>query len=302
VTPRFGIDLGGTKIEIVALAPDERELLRRRTPTPREDYPGTIAAIAGLVEEAEAALGARGTVGIGIPGSISPKTGLIRNGNSTWLNDQPLAHDLEAQLGREVRLTNDANCFALSEAADGAAEEAASVFGVILGTGVGGGVVIDGRILAGANAIAGEWGHVPLPGRSPADGPERRCWCGRPDCIETFLSGPALERDYAAAGAAPLSASEIAGRAAAGEMRARGVLDAYAERLARSLAMIVNVLDPEVIVLGGGVSNVAALFADVPRRWGPHIFSDAIATRLVPPRHGDSSGVRGAARLWPAAR
>ena len=301
---RLGIDLGGTKIEIVALGGPgggERELLRRRTPTPRADYAGTIETIARLVGEAEAALGAAGTVGIGIPGSISPTTGLIRNGNSTWLNDKPLKADLEARLGREVRLANDANCFALSEATDGAAAGAQSVFGVILGTGVGGGIVIEGRIVTGANAIAGEWGHVPLPGRGEADGPGRRCWCGRADCIETYLCGPALEREYAAAAGETVPATEIARRAAGGEAKARDVLRRYEERLARALAMIINIVDPAIIVLGGGLSNIEALFADVPRLWPPHVFSDAIATRLMAPVHGDSSGVRGAARLWEAA-
>jgi fructokinase len=304
---RFGIDLGGTKIEIVALGGrgdgrgGERELLRRRTPTPREDYAGTIAAIARLVTEAEAELGASGTVGIGIPGSISPATGLIRNGNSTWLNDQPLTQDLEQRLARPVRLSNDANCFALSEAADGAGAGAHGVFGVILGTGVGGGVVIGGAIVTGANAIAGEWGHVPLPGRGEKDGPPRRCWCGRADCIETFLSGPAFEREYAAAGGTPAPADEIARRAAAGDALAAATLQRYHERLARALAMVINILDPEVIVLGGGVSNIRSLYEGVPRVWAPHIFSDRIATRLVPAAHGDSSGVRGAARLWSAA-
>jgi fructokinase len=305
--PRLGLDLGGTKIEIVALPPrvegrrgGETELLRRRTPTPREDYEGTIEAIARLVSEAEAELGTAGTVGIGIPGSISPTSGLIRNGNSTWLNDQPLKQDLEARLAREVILANDANCFALSEAVDGAAAGAHAVFGVILGTGVGGGVVVEGRVLTGANAIAGEWGHVPLPGRSPADGPARRCWCGRIDCIETFLSGPALEREYAAAAGTRLSATDIAQRVAA-DAHAAAALKRYEERLARALAMIIDILDPDAIVLGGGVSNIAALFRNVPALWGPHVFSDRIATRLLPPAHGDSSGVRGAARLWEAA-
>jgi predicted NBD/HSP70 family sugar kinase len=306
---RLGIDLGGTKIEIVALrhagAGGERELLRRRVATPREDYRGTIAAIGGLVEAAERELGASGSVGIGIPGSISPATGLIRNGNSTWLNGQPLQQDLEARLKRPVRVANDANCFALSEAVDGAGAGAETVFGVILGTGVGGGVVVRGEVVNGANAVAGEWGHIPLPGRSAEDGPPRRCWCGRPDCIETFLSGPAFERDYAARTAAAgklVRAHEIADRAAAGESAAHAALALYEERLARALAMVINLLDPDVIVLGGGVSNIAALRADVPRLWGPHVFSDRIATRLVAATHGDSSGVRGAARLWPIGR
>jgi len=297
---RLGIDLGGTKIEIVALGGAEHELLRRRMPTPRDDYAGTIAVIGALVDAAAAELGGAGTVGIGIPGSISPATGLVRNANSTWLNGKPLQRDLEARLGRPVRLANDANCFALSEAADGAGAGAESVFGVILGTGVGGGLVIGNRIVTGANGIAGEWGHIPLPGRGAGDGPPRRCWCGRLDCIETFLSGPALERDHAAASGTRVRAHEIAARAAAGDAAAAAALARYADRLARALAMVVNLVDPAVIVLGGGVSNIGALRRDVPKLWGQHVFSDCVATRLDAAAHGDSSGVRGAARLWPA--
>jgi len=298
---RLGVDLGGTKIEIAALSGDEpgaRELLRRRIAAPREDYDATLAAIASLVAEAEAALGARGTVGIGIPGSLSPATGLVRGANSTWINGKPLKADLEARLGRPIRLANDANCFALSEAVDGAAAGADSAFGVILGTGVGGGLVIGRRIVTGANGIAGEWGHVPLPGRNGNDGPSRRCWCGRPDCIETYLSGPAFELEYAAANGESLAAAAIAQRAETGDARAALAMMRYADRLARALAMIVNIADPAVIVLGGGLSNIAALFRDVPARLPRHVFADRFETRLVPPVHGDSSGVRGAARLW----
>ena len=300
--PRLGVDLGGTKIEIVALAGREAEceLLRRRVPTPREDYAGTVAAIGALVEAAETALGATCTVGVGIPGSVSPSTGLIRNGNSTWLNGKPLQQDLEARLGRPVRLANDANCFALSEAADGAGADADSVFGVILGTGVGGGLVIGGRIVSGANGIAGEWGHIPLPARGAADGPPRHCWCGRDDCIETFLSGPAFEREYAAEFGAPARAHEIAARVARGDTIARAALTRYEERLARALAMVINLLDPAIIVLGGGVSNIPTLCRNVPTLWRKHIFADGVDTRIEVAAHGDSSGVRGAARLWPA--
>lgn len=301
----LGIDLGGSKIEIAALAGSgahEHALLRRRIAAPRTDYTATLAAIVALVAEAERELGARGTVGLGIPGSISPATGLVRGANSTWINGRPLKADLEERLGRPVRVTNDANCFALSEAADGAAAGAASAFGVILGTGVGGGLVIGGAIVTGANAIAGEWGHAPLPGRGAEDGPPRRCWCGRVDCIETFLSGPALEADYAAAAGARIAATEIATRADAGDAAAAAIMARYAERLARALAMIINVADPETIVLGGGLSNIAALFREVPRLWVRHVFADQVVTRLVPPRHGDSSGVRGAARLWGAGQ
>ena len=297
---RVGIDLGGTKIEIVALGDRDREVLRRRVPTPRDDYAGTVAAIGALVDAAEAALGGAGTVGIGIPGSISPATGLVRNANSTWLNGKPLQRDLEARLRRPVRIANDANCFALSEAADGAGAGAESVFGVILGTGVGGGLAIGGRIVTGANGTAGEWGHIPLPGRGAADGPPRRCWCGRLDCIESFLSGPALERDHAEASGARIGAHEIAARAVDGDPAAGAALARYADRLARALAMVVNLVDPDVIVLGGGVSNIGALRRDVPTLWERHVFSDRVGTRLAAAAHGDSSGVRGAARLWPA--
>lgn len=295
---RLGVDLGGTKIEVAALDDQGSELLRRRTPTPRSDYPATVAAIAALVAEAEEALGLRGSVGIGIPGSESPATGLIRNANSTCLNGRPLRQDLEAALGRPVRLMNDADCFALSEASDGAAARAAVVFGVILGTGVGGGIVVHGRALAGANAIAGEWGHNPLPLPGPEDLPLPPCYCGRAGCIETYLSGPALAADHAARSGQTLAPDDIAARAAAGDPVCEATLGRYEARLARALAGVINLIDPEVVVLGGGLSNLSRLYANVPRLWGEHIFSDCVRTRLVPPRHGDSSGVRGAARLW----
>jgi len=271
----IGVDLGGTKTEALALDAEGRELFRKRVPTERGDYAATIATIAALVREAERAAGRRGTVGVGIPGALSHATGLVKNANSTWLIGKPLKRDLEAALGREVRLANDANCFALSEAVDGAGAGAEVVFGVILGTGVGGGIVVRGRALAGANSIAGEWGHNPLPLPRAEDLPLRACYCGRAGCIETYLSGPALERD--------------GGEAALGR---------YEERLARALAGVINILDPDVIVLGGGVSNVARLYDEVPRLWPRYVFSDHIATRLLPPKHGDSSGVRGAAWLW----
>jgi fructokinase len=275
---RFGVDLGGTKTEIIALADDGCELLRERVATPRGDYVGTITAIAGLVRSAEQKLSASGTatVGVGIPGAESRVTGLIKNANSTWLIGQPLRADLEVALGRPVRLANDANCFALSEATDGAAAGAEVVFGVILGTGVGGGIVVDGKVLVGANAIAGEWGHNPLPGDEAVRSP---CYCGRSGCIETFLSGPALAADGGAENA---------------DTMAR-----YEQRLARALAQVINILDPDVIVLGGGLSNLDRLYDRVPRLWGDQVFSDVVATRLVKNRHGDSSGVRGAAWLWP---
>lgn len=296
---RIGIDLGGTKIEGLALADDGRALARRRLPTPRHDYPATIQAIVDLVAALEAATGARGTVGIGMPGAISPATGRVKNANSTWLNDRPLREDLEAALGREVRLANDANCFALSEATDGAAAGAAVVFGVIVGTGTGGGIVVDGRVLTGPNAIAGEWGHNALPWPRDDERPGPPCYCGLSGCIETFLSGPGLVRDHEQATGRRFEAPQIVARAEAGEAAAVASLERYAERMARALASVINVLDPDVIVLGGGLSNVMRLYTRVPALWGRWVFSDRVDTRLVPPAHGDASGVRGAAWLWP---
>lgn len=295
---RLGIDLGGSKIEIAAYAADGSELLRRRIATPQGDYAATVTAVAGLVEAAEAELGAAGTVGIGIPGAESRVSGLIKNANSTCLIGQPLREDLQARLQREVRLANDANCFALSEAVDGAAAGAEVVFGVILGTGCGAGVVVHGRVLQGANAIAGEWGHNPLPWPTDAERPGPACYCGKHGCIETWLSGPGLARDHLACGGAPLAADAIAAAAAAGDVQAQASLARHEERLARSLAHVINVLDPEVIVLGGGLSKLGHLYENVPRLWGRYVFSDHVATRLLPPRHGDSGGVRGAAWLW----
>lgn len=295
---RIGIDLGGTKIEGVALAADGRVVARERVATPRGDYDATLAAVAQLVDRIENVAGARGTVGVGTPGVVSPATGRIKNANSTWLIGRPLAEDLAARLGREVRLANDANCFALSEAVDGAGAGARVVFGVILGTGVGGGVVVGGHLLAGANAIAGEWGHNPLPSPEDDERPGPECYCGRRGCIETFLSGPALGRDHARGTGAAEDATLIGARAAAGDPLATATLDRYAGRLARALASVINVLDPDVIVLGGGLSNLDYVYDAVPLRWGPFVFSDRVVTRLVRPLHGDSSGVRGAAWLW----
>jgi fructokinase len=298
---RIGVDLGGTKIEALALADDDRELLRRRIPTPRNDYDATIAAVAQLVLEFEAELGERGSVGIGHPGSLSPTTGLIRNANTTALNGRPLDRDLRAALGRELRLSNDANCFAVSEATDGAAAGLPIVFGVILGTGVGGGLVVDGKPLTGANAIAGEWGHVPLPRMSDDERVERlgtRCDCGRQGCIEAFLSGPGLARDHERATGEALTGAKIVALAEAGDGRAKATLERHAERLARALAMVIDIVDPHAIVLGGGLSKIASLYTRVPQLWVPHVFSDRIDTKLLPPRFGDSSGVRGAAWLW----
>jgi len=298
---RLGIDLGGTKTEIVALAPDGRELLRRRVATPRGDYRATLGALAGLVEDAEQELGEHGTIGIGTPGSLSPATGLLRGSNSVCLNGQPIRRDLEAMLGREVRITNDANCFALSEASDGAGRGAGVVFGVILGTGVGGGIVVRGRVLDGPNAIAGEWGHNPLPWPRDDERPGRACFCGRSGCIETWLSGPGIERDHFAVARRQASSREIAARAADGDAACAATLARYEERLGRALAHVVNIVDPDVIVLGGGMSNIERLYANVPAMLKPWVFSDRVDTRLVRNVHGDSSGVRGAAWLWNAA-
>ena len=295
---RIGIDLGGTKIEAIALAADGSELQRCRVAAPRGNYDESVRAVTGLVLSLERDANRRGTVGVGIPGAISPATGLIKNANSTWLIGKPFAEDLSRALDRPVRLANDANCFALSEAADGAGAGADVVFGVILGTGTGAGVVVNGRLLVGANAIAGEWGHNPLPSAVDDERPGPACYCGRFGCIETFLSGPALSRSYAVNGGDSVSAEEVARRAAAGEPRAGAALLQYEERLARALAGIINVLDPDVIVLGGGLSNIERLYADVPALWLPHVFSDRVDTRLVRAAHGDASGVRGAAWLW----
>ena len=294
---RIGIDVGGTKIEGIALGETGEELRRLRVPTPRGDYAGTLNAIASVVAELERDLGSRATVGLGIPGTVSPATGLIKNANSTWLNGMPLSQDIERTLGRAVRLANDANCFALSEATDGAAAGADVVFGVILGTGCGGGVVVHGRVLTGPHAIAGEWGHNPLPSPVDAERPGPACYCGRHGCIETFLSGPALARDYAAAGAEPVDAMEVVRRAATGDGAAATALARYEDRLARALTTVVNLLDPDVVVLGGGLSNVDRLYANVPPLLRP-FGNDPLRTRIVKARFGDSSGVRGAAWLW----
>ncbi len=297
---RIGVDLGGTKIEAIALADDGSIPVRLRIATPRHDYRATLLAIAGLVSEIEAQIGQRASVGIGMPGALSPATGLVKNANSTWLNGQPLAQDLSALLDRPLRFANDANCFALSEASDGAAAGGACVFGVIIGTGTGGGVVVNGQALTGVNAIGGEWGHNPLPAPLPDELPGPACYCGRHGCIETFLSGPGLARDHERATGLALEPAEIARRADDGDAQATATLERYEDRMARALASIINVLDPDVIVLGGGMSNVARLYHRVPARWSRYVFSDRVDTRLVPPRHGDSSGVRGAAWLWPA--
>ena len=330
---RIGIDLGGTKIECAVLGDRGREFFRRRVPTPRDDYEATLDAIAGLVAEAERDLQGRGLcpsgpesgagatlpVGIGTPGAISPATGLLKNANSIWLNGRPLAQDLEARLARPIRLANDANCFALSEAVDGAGAGSRVVFGVIIGTGTGGGIVVDGQVLCGPNAVAGEWGHNPLPWPSAEERPGPRCYCGQAGCIEMFLSGPALSRDHATlvsgtaddriqpslARADPwsdariLPAAAIARLADEGDAVAALAMERYGERMARALASVINLLDPDVIILGGGMSNVDRLYNAVPRLWSQWVFSDRVDTPLRKARYGDASGVRGAARLWP---
>jgi fructokinase len=295
---RLGIDLGGTKIEIAALADDGRELLRRRVPTPQGDYQSTLQAIAGLVAASERDTGRQGSVGIGIPGAESLVDGRIKNANSTCLIGQPLRTDLQSLLQREVRVANDANCFALSEAIDGAGRGARCVFGVILGTGVGGGIVIDGRVLVGANAIAGEWGHNPLAADAADPLPPLPCYCGRTGCIETWLSGPGLASDHQRMNNANLNAAEIARLADAGDAVCQATLERHARRLGRALAGVINLLDPEVIVLGGGLSKIERLYQQLPGYCAPHVFSDEVRTRFLPPLHGDSSGVRGAAWLW----
>ena len=290
--------MGGTKIEIVALDRHGCELLRRRVPTPTVEYAETLAAVAELVVSAERELGAMGMVGIGTPGAISRATGLLKNANSTCLNGRPVKQDLETLLGREVRIANDANCFALSEAIDGAARDAEVVFGVILGTGVGGGITVSRHLLIGANAIAGEWGHNPLPLPRAQDLPLPDCYCGRKGCIETYLSGPGMAALHAAVTGTVLSPPEIVARAAAGDEGAQGTLQHYEDRLARSLANVINILDPDMIVLGGGMSNSDRLYTNVPRLWQRYVFSDRVETKLARNHHGDSSGVRGAAWLW----
>jgi fructokinase len=301
---RIGIDLGGTKIEGLALDLDGKELSRKRVVTPRGSYTEIVDAVVDLVRLLDEACGERGSIGLGIPGIASPATGLVKNANTTLLIGHPLDKDLEQRLGRPVKLANDANCFALSEATDGAASPAElgvghpTVFGVILGTGTGGGVVVRGQLVVGPDAIAGEWGHNPLPWLTPDEYPGPECWCGRRGCIETFLSGPALAKHHFERTGKAVDAAQIAELSLLGDAAARASMDAYVSRLARALASIINVLNPDAIVLGGGVSNIARLYEDVPRLWADYVFSDVVTTRLVRAKHGDSSGVRGAAWLW----
>lgn len=295
---RFGIDLGGTKTEILALGAEGQEVYRKRIPTPRGDYWATLRAIADLVFEAENVLGGRSSVGLATPGAISRKTGRMKNCNSTWLNGQSLKEDLERLLGREVRLANDANCLALSEATDGSAAGFGVVFGVILGTGVGGGIVVRGQLIEGVNSIGGEWGHNPLPWPEQDELPGPPCYCGQRGCIETFLSGPGLSADLERVSGLKLRGEEIVRRAEAGDPECEAALQRYEGRLAKALAHVINVLDPDAIVLGGGLSQVKRWYETVPRLWGRYVFSDSVETKLLPPKHGDSSGVRGAAWLW----
>ena len=328
---RIGIDLGGTKTEIICLdAANGKELYRQRIPTPKDDYVATVKAMAGMVAQAESTLGATGTVGIGMPGTISSVTGLAKNSNSTWINGHPLDRDVAAALGRKIRIQNDANCFAVSEATDGAAAGERVVFGVIIGTGCGGGICINGAPISGINGIGGEWGHNPLPypsvytgdaegltrpfekspvaqdkietyfadTRETAEYPGPLCYCGKRGCQETWISGTGLKNDYRRVTGEDLSTHDITAAAQAGEPKAQATLARYSDRLARALSVVINILDPDTIVLGGGMSNVSSLYADVPQLWKKYIFSDTIHTKLVPPRYGDSSGVRGAAWLW----
>ncbi len=295
---RIGIDLGGTKIEGIVLDAQGQELIRQRVLTPRGDYVAILQAINTLVQSLEQQMSVTATIGIGTPGSLSPETGVMRNANTVELNGQPLLNDLQNTLGREVRIANDANCFALSESIDGAAAGASIVFGVIVGTGTGAGVVINQQVLQGCNSIAGEWGHNPLPWPAEDELPGPACYCGRYGCIETFLSGPGMTADYAAICGTELAPPEIVAQALQGEQKAATVLRRYEVRMARALAHVINILDPDVIVLGGGMSNIRSLYQTVPVLWQDYIFSDVVSTRLLAPRYGDSSGVRGAAWLW----
>jgi fructokinase len=295
---RLGIDLGGSKIEIIALNPEGNVLLRQRCPTPQGNYQATLDALYQLVTDAETQLGVSGSVGIGTPGSISPSSGLLQNSNSTCLNGQPLRQDLERRLQRPIRIANDANCFALSEATDGAAAGAGCVFGVIIGTGTGAGIVINGQPLQGCNGIAGEWGHNPLPWPEANELSTTACYCGKQDCLETFLSGPGLQARHQKKSGKTLSPAAILEQAEHGDAECEASLQHYEHCLARGLAHVINILDPEVIILGGGMSNIERLYRNVPLIWTRYVFSDTINTRLLPPKYGDSSGVRGAAWLW----
>ncbi len=306
---RIGIDLGGTKIEGAGILRDGQEIGRHRVATPRDDYAATLQAIADLVARIESMAPSTAVspaaVGIGMPGSIAPASGLVQNANSTWLNGRPFARDIEARLGRPVRLANDANCFAMSEATDGSGAGAACVFGVIIGTGCGGGIVFGGRTINGPRSIGGEWGHNPLPWSGPLpwggadEHPGPRCWCGRMGCMETWVSGPGLAADHFRVTGETCGAAEIARRAGIGDMMAQATLSRHASRLARGLAHVVNLIDPDVIVLGGGLANLKGLYGVLPKLMAPYIFADDPSVTIKPPRWGDASGVRGAAWLWP---
>jgi fructokinase len=296
---RIGVDLGGTKIEFVALERDGRELHRHRIATPRLEYEGTVRAIAEAVEGIEKKLGRTATVGIGIPGTISTKTSLVKNANSTWLNGKPFDRDLSRALGREVRCANDANCLAVSEATDGAGAGKHVIFAVILGTGCGGGIAVDGRVHSGSNGVAGEWGHNTLPWMRPEEYPGPPCYCGRNGCIESWISGTGLAADYERATKVSLKGPEIIVRSAAGEPAALAALDRFEDRLTRGLAQVINLLDPEVIVLGGGASQIPRIYQNVPGRLKEYVFGREAETQVLPAKHGDASGVRGAAWLWP---
>lgn len=295
---RIGVDLGGTKIEAIALDDDGTVFQRRRVDTPRDDYDAIVNAIVALVQGLEAELGMEGSVGVGIPGAVSPATDLVKNANTVCLIGQPLHLHLNEALGRDVRIANDADCFAVSEATDGAGAGAASVFGVIIGTGCGGGIVINSKLVGGPNAIAGEWGHNPLPWPQPDELPGPACYCGQHGCLETWISGTGLQNDFIRHGGEVWKAQQIVQAAEQGNELAAQALLRYEDRMARALAVVINILDPEVIVLGGGMSNVTRLYDNVPKLWGQYVFSDQVATKLLPPKHGDSSGVRGAAWLW----
>ncbi len=298
---RIGLDLGGTKIEAIALSESGSELLRFRRPTPAGDYRATVDLIVAMVAELEAAAGAAASIGLGTPGTIDPVSGLMKNSNSTALNGRPLDKDLAAALSREISMANDADCFTVSEAHDGAAAGAPVVFGVILGTGVGGGIVVNGRLVGGPNRIAGEWGHNQLPWMTPPEAPGPDCYCGRQGCIETYLSGPGIAADHRGRGGAALSPADIASAAAGGDAAAALTMDLFHDRLARALAGVINIVDPDSIVLGGGVSNIESIYEAIPGIWSRYVFGGTVLTRLVKAAHGDSSGVLGAARLWQAS-
>ena len=295
---RIGIDLGGTKIEGIALSEAGKELFRQRIVTPQGDYQGTLQSIVSLIKQIEAGIDEQGSIGICTPGSLSPATGLLRNSNSVCMNGKPVLDDLQNLLHKEIRMANDANCFALSEATDGVARDASVVFGVIIGTGTGAGVVVDKKVLLGPNSIAGEWGHNPLPWPNDDELPGVECYCGKLGCIETWLSGPGIVRDHELYNNEFIDPELLDGKARFGNEDAIETFQRYENRMARSLAHVINILDPDVIVLGGGMGNIKRLYENVPDIWGDYVFSDTVNTKLLAPLHGDSSGVRGAAWLW----